>query len=337
MPVPLRFVVLKGVQGFGDRLQCLLQAIRYAEISRRHLVIDWRDSDWTHTPEQPLHTFFNLKEIGTYGLHEFQIYWQAHADQLSVFPACWAPVLTEANYTSWIYKEIFHLPDNNAILADICAYKTADFDADIVVYPGVGKRTFSYSDLNKLELSNWVKSRIQNFTQANGLTPGNYDIVHLRGGSKSWCGGHVPLKSLNTSIHERWPDQAAYLDDLWQTYEKSIAQLPSLPLVLLSDQTALAEAWQDRFSCGQSLPNAAGNLIRESGIHKLSAEDLQKHPQAISKEELTLESLRDFVVMLHARKVISDGISLFSRMAERCGAAGVRLMELSDPSDTPQG
>jgi hypothetical protein len=30
--------------------------------------------------------------------------------------------------------------------------------------------------------------------------------------------------------------------------------------------------------------------------------------------------------------VIGDGISLFSRMAERCGAAGVRLVDLPSPN-----
>lgn len=336
MPLPLRFVVLKGAQGFGDRLQCLLQAIRYAEVSRRHLVIDWRDSDWTHNPEQPLHTFFSLDGIATFGLQEFHSYWQAHAHQLSVFPSCWAPVLTEPSYPSWIYKEIFHLPDNNASLNDICTHKAADFEADIVVYPGVGKRTFTYSDLNKLRLSNWATERIQTFAQASNLTSADYDIVHLRGGSKSWCGGHVPLQSLNNSIHERWPNQASYLDDLWQSYQQTTANLPPKPLILMSDQTALAEAWQERFDCGRRLPNQAGDLLRESGIHKLRAEDLQNHPQAISKNELTLESLRDFVLMLHARKVIGDGISLFSRMAERCGAAGARLIELPSSTATPQ-
>ncbi len=332
MPLQLRFVVLKGVQGFGDRLQCLLQAIRYAQVSRRYLVIDWRDPDWTHNIQQPLHTFFEIDEVATFGLQEFMAYWQAHAHQLSVFPSSLAPVLSDADYPNWIYKDIFSLPDSNAELNAICTYKIADYDADIVVYPGIGKRTFTYSDLSKLKLSGWVTERIQTFAIEQSLHSGNYDIVHLRGGSKSWCGGHVPLKTLHTSIHERWPDQTSYLDELWQTYQQETDGLSARPLILVGDQAGLIQAWQDRFDCGTPLPNQAGSLLRESGIHKLRAEDLSQHPEAISKDELTLESLRDFVVMLHARKVIGDGISLFSRMAERCGAAGVRLVDLPSPN-----
>ena len=40
----LRFVVHRGTEGFGDRLQQLLMAMRYARATGRALVIDWRDA-----------------------------------------------------------------------------------------------------------------------------------------------------------------------------------------------------------------------------------------------------------------------------------------------------
>ena len=43
-----KFVLLKGMEGFGDRLQCLLQAILYAKSTKRILVVDWSDESWTH-------------------------------------------------------------------------------------------------------------------------------------------------------------------------------------------------------------------------------------------------------------------------------------------------
>eukprot|EP00438_Fugacium_kawagutii_P017958 Skav223150 [mRNA] locus=scaffold2431:62094:68143:- [translate_table: standard] len=39
----LRFVVHRGTEGFGDRLQQLLMAMRYARATGRALVTDWRD------------------------------------------------------------------------------------------------------------------------------------------------------------------------------------------------------------------------------------------------------------------------------------------------------
>jgi hypothetical protein len=326
MSHPLRFVLFKGINGFGDRLQALLQVIAYAKFSKRQLVIDWRDEDWTHDRHQPIHTFFTLEGVPQFGLHEFTRYWQAHSHELTVHPASWAPRLLDQNYEEYIYKEIFMLSKDNSILDDICSCNVSDFDADIVVYGGVGKRSFRFSDLNNLRLSRWVCERIEASVQQHGLSTGSYDVVHLRGGSKRWAGGHVPLKSLDTEIHERWPSQDAYLLDLWEKYQLAIEGLPKESLLLISDQPAMTKAWQDLYQCGHSMQNTAGGLLRESGIHKLSPIDLGLIQGKNIKDELNIELLRDFVIMLHARKVIGDKISLFSHMAERCGAAGVRLM-----------
>lgn len=323
----LKFVVLKGVQGFGDRLQCLLQAIRYAKVTRRYLVVDWRDPDWTHDPKLPIHTFFTFSDVPSFGLQEFQAYWNTHAHNLTVFPRPWESVLLDSSYPSWIYKNIFWLPNDNDCLNDITTYKMADFEEDIVVYAGVGKRTFAYSDLECLSLSNWVTSAIYAFAKEYQLLSGSYDIVHLRGGSKSWCGGKVPLRSLKDKLDQSWPSQEEYLDSLWDAYQSSVDSLPDCPLFLIGDRGMLLQAWIERYSKGVIIPGTCHDLLRESGIHKLRPEDLAKSGRRITKDELTLESLRDFVIMLHARKVVGDGVSVFSRMGERCGAAGVRLMQ----------
>ena len=43
----MKFVIFKGFEGFGDRLQCLLQIIQYSNITNRILVIDWSDEHWS--------------------------------------------------------------------------------------------------------------------------------------------------------------------------------------------------------------------------------------------------------------------------------------------------
>ena len=54
----LKFIVLKGMEGFGDRLQCLLQAIIYAQTTKRILVVDWSDFNWTHEKKNKLRFLF---------------------------------------------------------------------------------------------------------------------------------------------------------------------------------------------------------------------------------------------------------------------------------------
>ena len=55
-----KFVLFKGMEGFADRLQCLLQIIKYSIATDRTLVIDWRDEDWTHNIQEPINTYFEL-------------------------------------------------------------------------------------------------------------------------------------------------------------------------------------------------------------------------------------------------------------------------------------
>ena len=58
-----QYVVFKGVEGFADRLQCLLQVIAYAKKTGRILVIDWRDADWQHSPSILLSDYLYLEGI----------------------------------------------------------------------------------------------------------------------------------------------------------------------------------------------------------------------------------------------------------------------------------
>lgn len=319
-----RFVVLKGVQGWGDRLQCLLQAIWYAKATGRLLVLDWRDPDWCHDTSIPIKHWFTLQDVPTLELESFLTIWQRHGTQLSLMPATWANRVGDAAFSDWIYDDGYCLPDNNAVIGTILAGKAGDLDADVVVLPSIGHRTFRFSDATHLQLADWLQERITGFAADLGLAADHYDVVHLRGGSKRWAGGTVPLKSLDISIHKRWPTQQAYLEHLWRQYKLSLIRRGIKPLFLLSDRTELAQAWIERYGCGTLLPSIAGTLIRESGTHKLRPEELG----TLSKEELNYELLRDFTVMLNARMVVGDGMSLFSKMATKCHASGVRLVSL---------
>lgn len=62
-PEPLRFVVFKGFEGFGDRLQCLLQALRYARGTGRLLVVDWRDDLWSHGAGLDFEDFMEIRGV----------------------------------------------------------------------------------------------------------------------------------------------------------------------------------------------------------------------------------------------------------------------------------
>lgn len=315
-----KFVVLKSVAGWGDRLQCLLQTIGYARKTGRSLVVDWRDSDWTHDPNEPIEKWFSFAGVKTAPLSEFLM---MDKENLAVFPEVWRPVLESPEYQKWIYKPAFYDAVDHDHIQAITRGKP-DHGEDVVVCPGVGKRTFGYSDCSAIIPAPWLKERIVRFAEESGLKGRGYDVIHLRGGSKSWAGGVVPLRSLDEKIRKAWPTKESYLDDMETKYKARLGSDEPKEVIILTDNGQLGRDWLARFSHGRILPTFNEHL-RESGLHKLTKEQLE--PLGVSKEDLNYETLRDFCVMLNARHVVGDGMSVFSKMGDRCRGAGVRMVD----------
>jgi hypothetical protein len=326
----MRFAVLKGIQGFGDRLQCLLQAIRYAQHTERILVVDWRDTDWTHDQTKfGFQDFFRLSGVASFGIDEFCQYVKAHGRELTVVPSTWTHKLTDWRYQNWIYSDIFSHPkveddeSLNQCLSRIVDYKRPDFDADVVVLPGVYRRVCNYSDVRWLQPSLWLDLRLRSLLDPHQeLKRSHYDAIHIRGGSKSWAGGHVPLKGLAEHIEKTWPNKDHYFERMHTAYTNLVKTLEPLPLLLVSDSKQLSDDWQERYGSCLTVPTF-NHVIEESGTHKLTLSQLTEH--SISKADLNIELLRDFVLLTNARSITWDGISLFSKAAVGCKKSSVSL------------
>lgn len=57
MNLPNKYIIHKGWQGFGDRLQCLSYCVSIAKTYNRILYVDWRDRIWTHD-EKDFYNYF---------------------------------------------------------------------------------------------------------------------------------------------------------------------------------------------------------------------------------------------------------------------------------------
>lgn len=319
---PHRFVVFKGSQGFGDRLQCFLQVIRYAKVTDRILVLDWRDSDWSHQPEKPMSDFFEIQGVRSMPLNTFlDVYAKSF---FSVVPDAWCSKMHDPNFENFIYDTEYILPDDNQIVDAIVQSKKRDFKEDVVVYPGVGTRTYAYSDASAIKLHENLDYYVKLYAGREGLQSKEYDVVHLRGGSKTWMGGVVPLQSLDQQIKGLWPTAEAYLHDLHSKYNTAVGQSKEKALYLMSDSKELLNMWIETYSVGKVLGNF-NSFLEESGIHKIKPQDLEA--RGVNKMKLNYEMLRDFAIMLNARFVISDGVSTFSVMASSCNQAGVTWVQ----------
>ena len=321
-----KFILFKGKEGFADRLQCLLQAIKYALATNRILIIDWRDEDWSHDINQPIDTYFELKGVKNMYIKDFLEIWDKEKNSLTIYPIAWKDFIENPNCDSLLENPIFHLPNQAKCIEDISINKIKDFDEDIIVYPGIQHRTFDMQYLQCIDLSDFVKKKILTFSRKYSLISKKYDVIHLRGGSKKWMGGKLPHNSLVKESHNKWNNANEYMDFLYEKYISESKKREDLPLLLISDTHQLISLWEEKYKIGKRVPNIVADKLNESGIHKLKKKDIIK-TKNISKIEINFECIRDFILMLNSRILIGDEVSLYSNMALLAKSINIRLID----------
>lgn len=311
---PMRFVVMKGMCGWGDRLQCLLQVIRYAKITDRWLVCDWRDSEWAVPSGPSLDGYIDIHGIRHFRLNEFLAYISAYDSELSVTPVGWRHRVDRIPERNFLYRPIYSFDGGQEEIQRICAHDRPDFNEDIVIYAGVGKRTFNYSDFVNVHPARWVRDRLSFFAKELKLSKKGYRVVHLRGGSKKWAGGSAGgVASLEEKIEKKFPTLQSYIHHMKAEHLKTAEDLSNLPTLVLSDSAWLAQQWFEHGGDGHRVPQSYNGPMMGTGIHEAGFAELAKH--GLDKETMNYEALRDFAVMLNAACVTTDEVSLFSTMA----------------------
>ena len=58
----MKYLVVKGWLGFGDRMECLQMAVKFAVDHKLQIYVDWRDSMWSHG-DCDFYTYFKLVNI----------------------------------------------------------------------------------------------------------------------------------------------------------------------------------------------------------------------------------------------------------------------------------
>lgn len=315
----MRYVVFKGTAGWGDRLQCFLLAIRYAKASGRYLVMDWRDQEWAHQGKENFEDFLELTGVKTFPFAGFLELFKQTGLALDTTPKVWQHHMDNPNFKDLLYKPLFCGVNHGNVMDDIANYRRDDFDEQVVVYCGTGYRSFAYADFAHITLKRWLSEEIKLYAKEKALQKGTYDVVHLRGGSKKWAGGKVALKTLAEQIDQQYPDLKTYFDAVHAHYTKLKGKGGSnRRLIILSDSKWLAEQWINTYQCGEYLDHGFQSGMEGSGIHE--ANEAQLKERGLSKYTINRESLRDYAIMLNARSIAFDSISLFSKMATQCAA-----------------
>jgi hypothetical protein len=287
---PETYVLVKGAEGFGDRMQCLLQAVRYAKRTARTLVVDWRDDHWCHDERTGFDEFFTLIGVRSASITDLAY---ALDDAPTVYPERWTPsAVVEPTRVSDLY-------------AHDAFSESEPCTATCVVHPGVKYRAWRCADAGHVRARPWLAARVARVFA--GLE-GPYTAVHLRGGDR-----------LARRVAETGVSRAEYVAALRARVEQSET------VVLVSDDAGLVAEYTKQCVAEKApVPRVSGLTPPAECVSRADAgTHLARQPDLacpwLTKRELNANAVCDFVVLAHAARVVADGESLFSQMA-RCVA-----------------
>lgn len=299
----LRFVVHKGMEGFGDRLQQLLMAVEYATVTQRYLVVDWRGEYWSTDLNLGFDYLFELRGVKNFQVSEFLKLLPHIRGHVRVMPEAWTHRL-DFPHAGEAYKPIYQVDSKHkSTMAEICAHQRADFQEEVVVYAGTGSRTYTATFIDNLRFHPHIMWHFEQEIRRIAL-PDRFVAVHLRGGDKPWrCDNYTTVEHQCAwaepganehcdGIHNSWGDADAYLADVASKLETLNAS--DMPVFLLSDSPCLIQRWKDQGFAGEC----------SMDLDFVDAE-----------RDRILGTLWDFMLMVRATHLVHDGHSTLSRMA----------------------
>lgn len=283
-----KYIMIKGVQGFGDRLQCLLEAIRISRETNRILVVDYQDKQWANNPEYDFEYFFIVdKSIKTITKKELQ-----KETITTIYPYGWNQYnlfQNNLNLTSDNFK--IDRSDN----PDWFKFKIEQ----VIVHNGLGDRMWNWDDINLLKLRPNILEVVKTKFEELGIYNKKYIAIHLRGTDK-------PQDNKKT-----------YVDDILKKVSLTLSEDPD-KIVLLTDDVLLLNEFTEKFkkqfvSSNKFLEEPECFVNIDKGIHNLSNDDILC--SKIEKKDLLIDSIIDFIILNQSNLLISDGNSVFSNMS----------------------
>jgi hypothetical protein len=292
----MKYLVVKGWLGFGDRLESLKMAVRYALDNNLQIYVDWTDRIWSHSSET-FYTYFNLVNMPVLNsLDDIPA-------SASVFPPYWKNKLKEP-LTDELVSKSKELSLNFGMLTN-----SKKFDEDVIVYSSVSNRML-YDDSSffgnvfrvihpKIIQEVFLRQQTYNLSSSVG--------IHIRGTDriKKKRGRNLPIQflSLLTFSMARNKQQIVVSDDnesstLWKSMNPNSIMLSSL-----------------------SLKNS-----HKGALHELTASSLGD----VTKDTMNIDMLIDFFTLCSCERVLSTyKDSRFAKEAERLHNYVYQIMGIS--------
>ena len=282
-------IVMKGNFGFGDRLQVLSYCLSYCNMLHASLCVDWRDSIWG----RDFSDYFDIVGIPTVTLEYVAKKIEMGAQ---VNPGRWTADLMRSPPQITL-GPAYNLLYNAPIVHETCV---------ILVFNCTGFRRYDAEHLvNHLRFTRSICDLIR-----ERLPKQPYSLVHIRGTDRLHRGEN-PLLMLGRQFQSK--------------------KIPENMLVI-SDTETLMNQWLKKYPNCRPLHDI-GSATRQlsiatkytnKGLHLHSHSELATYK--ITKHDLNLECLVDFVALSSANAAFGNTKSCFFSMARLLHGSIDKLM-----------
>ena len=268
----MKYLVVKGWLGFGDRLESLKMAVKYALDNNLQIYVDWTDRFIRHTDES-FYTYFNLINMPTLNSLE------DIPSDATYYPSYWKDNIDQP-FTDDLYRKRKELNLDIGILNE-----KKKFNADVIIHSCFGIRQY-YNDsiffANVFRVINpkiieEVSNRQQKYNLKNSIG------IHIRGTDrityKNNKGRQLPIQYLSVNVF---------------TYAKDKQQ------IVVSDDNESIKFWKNLNPDSIILSSLSLQNSHKGALHEISSEKLE-----ISKNELNIDMLIDFFTLCSCEQVFT--------------------------------
>jgi hypothetical protein len=262
----MKYLIVKGACGFGDRMESLKMCVKYALKFNLQIYVDWTDNIWSHSGET-FYTYFNLINIPVLkSIDDIP-------KDATVFPPQWKGNLKES------YNTFGAIPTELALNY----IDNQPFNADVVVYTCNGYR-WIYGDSSFFaNVFRLVDQRVIHKVKERQRL---YDLKNKIG------------------IHLRGTDRATQIDKSHRMSGITVRMvsaglLNGAQFIGVSDDTEFVRLWKAKFKTFPILTDLK-NLGGNEGVH-----NKEKNSLEVSKDSLNVELLVDFFTLASCKAVIS--------------------------------
>lgn len=266
----MKYLIVKGALGFGDRLESLKMAVAYALHYKLQIYVDWRDPVWSHG-DNDFYTYFKLVNIPV-------------LNSLSDIPsdATYHPPYWKGNLDKHLTHEFLLERQNDKL--DLGVLKDP-YPADVVVFCSIGHRTL-YSDSSFFAdvfrvVDPRILSKIQYHSSKKPL-------------SQSW------------GVHIRGTDRVKRLGRRLTSIQSIVLGFTTMGgmnvknIVAVSDDKEQLQIWKNYYPHSYVVSDESLKYSTLEGNHHISKENLQT-----TKDQMNVDLLVDFFVLAMCERIFS--------------------------------